>query len=140
MDRPAPGTVGADAAVDRDHLIRRRGRGIDPRTPGTTEERLDHYINPNAYSFAAPFTFGSAPRTDPRIRSPFRTAYDLALTKDEKVRGRMKAQIRLECLNCTNSPTFFVGGWGRLGVPSFGTITDQANYPRLLQVSARAYW
>jgi hypothetical protein len=113
--------------------------GVDPNTPGSTLDRLDHYINPDAYAYAAPFTFGTAPRTDPRIRSPFRTIYDLALTKDVKASGRVKGQLRLEWLNVTNSPTFF-GGNGFLGSPAFGTITDQANYPRLLQVSVRTHW
>jgi hypothetical protein len=113
--------------------------GTDPNTPGTTLDRLDHYINPDAYAFAAPFTFGTQPRTDPRIRSPFRSVYDLAVTKDVKVSDRLKGQLRLEWLNLTNSATFF-GGNGALGNPAFGTITEQASYPRLLQVTFRAMW
>src|SRR5262249_33727690 len=99
--------------------------GIDPNTRGSTLDRLDHYVTPDAYSYAAPFTFGTAPRTDPRIRSPFRSTYDLAFTKDVKVSGRLKGQLRLEWLNFTNSPTF-LGLNGQLGSPGFGTIIDQA--------------
>jgi hypothetical protein len=126
---------GSFSGVQRPNLT-----GVDPQTPGTTEERLDHYINPNAYAYADPFTFGNAPRTDPRIRSPFRTIYDIALDRDVKIKGRLKAQLRLEWLNLTNSATFFGGGDGHLGNPSFGTITAQANYPRVLQATVRAYW
>jgi hypothetical protein len=114
--------------------------GIDPRTPGRTVDRLDHYIDPAAYAFAAPFTFGNAPRTDPRIRSPFRTNYDVSLAKTIRAAGRVKAQLRMEWLNLTNSPTFFGGGNGVFGSAAFGTITEQAGFPRLLQVTFRAFW
>jgi trimeric autotransporter adhesin len=113
--------------------------GADPRTSGSTEDRLDHYINPAAYAFAAPFTFGNAPRTDPRIRSPFRTNYDVALSKDTRTVRRVNTQLRVELLNLTNSPVFF-GGNGVFGSRAFGTITRQAGFPRLLQVTARASW
>jgi len=113
--------------------------GVDPRTPGGTEDRLDHFINPAAYTFAAPFTFGNAPRTDPRIRSPFRTNYDLALSKDTRTVRRVNTQVRVEFLNLTNAPVFF-GGNGVFGSRAFGTVTGQAGFPRLLQVTARASW
>jgi hypothetical protein len=114
--------------------------GVDPTTPGSTEDRLNQYINPAAYSFAAPFTFGNAPRTDPRILSPFRTNYDVAFTKDTAMRGRAKLQLRFEVLNLTNSPKFSEGGNGQLGRSVFGTITRQAGFPRLLQITLRAFW
>jgi hypothetical protein len=113
--------------------------GIDPNTSGSTEDRLDHYINEAAYAAAPPFTFGNAPRTDPRIRSPFRTNYDVAFAKDTRTAGRVKTQLRLEFLNLTNSPTFF-GGNGVFGSPAFGTITEQAGFPRLLQLTIRVFW
>jgi hypothetical protein len=114
--------------------------GLDPRTPGSTLDRLEQYIDPAAYAFAAPFTFGNAPRTDPRIRSPFRTNYDVALSKNIRAVSRVKGQVRLELLNLTNSPTFFEGGNGVFGSAAFGRITEQASYPRLLQVTFRAFW
>lgn len=114
--------------------------GVDPQTPGSTVDRLDNYINPDAYAFAAPFTFGNAPRTDQRIRSPFRTNYDVSISKDTKVAGRVKAQIRFELLNLTNSPFFADGGDGVFGSSAFGTITSVAGYPRLLQLTFRAFW
>jgi len=114
--------------------------GIDPNTPGSTEERLNHYINPAAYAFAAPFTFGNAPRTDPRIRSPFRTNYDLAVAKDTRTTGRTKIQLRFEVLNATNTPKFFEGGNGVFGSRGFGTINFQAGFPRLVQATVRVMW
>ncbi len=113
--------------------------GVDPNTPGSTETRLDHYINPAAYSFAAPFTFGDAPRTDPRIRSPFQTNYDLAVSKEIRTTGRVKPQVRVEILNLTNRPLFY-GPNTIFGSRAFGAITQQAGFSRLLQVTLRATW
>src|SRR5215813_3662148 len=44
--------------------------GQNPKTSGGTEDRLDRWFNPAAWSEAAPFTFGNAPRTDTRARTP----------------------------------------------------------------------
>jgi hypothetical protein len=50
-------------------------------------DRLDNYINPAAYVSAAPFTLGTAPRTDPRIRTPFRTNLDVTFAKRVTING-----------------------------------------------------
>ena len=113
--------------------------GIDPQTSGSTDDRLDRYINAAAYAAAPPFTFGDAPRTDPRIRSPFRTNYDVAFAKDTRTAGRMKTELRLEVLNLTNSPKF-LGPNGTFGSSTFGRITRQVGFPRLLQVTFRTLW
>ena len=107
--------------------------------PLSTEDRLNNYINPAAYAFAGPFTFGNAPRTDPRIRSPFRTNYDLAISKETKTVRRVRTQLRVELLNVTNAPSFYSGN-SVFGSPAFGTITTQAGFPRLLQLTLRALW
>jgi len=61
------------------------------------------------------------------------------LTKDTKAAGRMKAELRLEVLNLTNSPKF-LGPNGVFGSPTFGRITRQVGFPRLLQVTLRGSW
>jgi trimeric autotransporter adhesin len=114
--------------------------GADPVTPGDVIDRLNNYINPGAYQSAAPFTFGTGPRTDPRIRSPFRTNYDMVLAKTFGLGGPAKAQIRIEFLNATNNPKFQGGGDARLGRSTFGTITTQAGFPRTGQFLFRVSW
>jgi len=61
------------------------------------------------------------------------------LTKDTKAAGRMKAELRLEVLNLTNSSKF-LGPNGVFGSPTFGRITRQVGFPRLLQVTLRGSW
>jgi hypothetical protein len=114
--------------------------GSDPVTPGDVIDRLNNYINPDAYQAAAPFTFGTGPRTDPRIRSPFRTNYDVVFAKNVGLGGQLKAQIRFEILNATNNPKFQGGGDARLGRSTFGTITTQAGFPRTGQFMFRLTW
>jgi hypothetical protein len=127
--------TGSFSGVQRPHWT-----GVDPITPGSTIDRLNNYINPAAYEAALPFTFGTGPRTDPRIRTPFRTNYDVVLAKTLNLGSSLKAQIRLEMLNATNNPKFVGGGDARFGRSSFGTITQQAGFPRTTQFLVRLFW
>ncbi len=111
----------------------------DPVTEGSTVDRLNGYINPAAYTQAAPFTFGNAPRADIRIRSPFRTNYDMVLAKSLPVSGSMRAQIRFEALNATNNPKFQPPGRQTNGT-GFGVISAQAGFPRTIQILFRLSW
>jgi hypothetical protein len=113
--------------------------GVDPTTAGSTIDRLDQYINPAAYSLAPAFTFGTAPRTDPRILCPSRINFDLAISKDVSVVGRLKAEFRVEILNLTNTP-HFIGVESRFGLASFGKFTQQSGLMRVLQLMLRLKW
>ena len=113
--------------------------GSDPQTSGSTIDRLDQYIDPAAYSLAPAFTFGTGARTDDRVRTPFRTNYDIAFSKSTPVAGRVTADFRIELLNATNNPKF-VGPETRLGTAQFGTITQQAGLMRTTQLLVRLRW
>jgi hypothetical protein len=123
--------TGSFGGVERPNLT-----GSNPVTTGDTLGRLGSYINPGAYSLAAPFTFGTAPRTDPNLRIPARTNYDLVIMKSVPLRGSARAQFRVEMLNATNSPKF-IGPASRFGVATFGTITTQAGFSRTTQFMVR---
>jgi hypothetical protein len=114
--------------------------GVDPNTQGSTLDRLNNYINPAAYSAAPPFTFGNAPRTDPRISSPFRTNYDMALSKSVKVGATAKVELKIEVMNATNNPKWLNGPGNAFGSPTFGVITSQAGFPRTTQATLRFNW
>jgi trimeric autotransporter adhesin len=113
--------------------------GSDPQTSGSTIDRLDQYIDAAAYSLAPAFTFGTGARTDDRVRTPFRTNYDIAFSKSTPVAGRVTADFRIELLNATNNPKF-VGPETRLGTAQFGTITQQAGLMRTTQLLVRLRW
>jgi hypothetical protein len=111
----------------------------DSSTPGNTIDRLGNYIDPAAYALAPAFTFGTGPRTDDRVRTPFRTNYDVSLSKRIPVAGPVSADFRVEVLNATNTPKF-VGPETRLGSTTFGRITQQAGLMRLTQLMLRLKW
>ena len=113
--------------------------GIDPVTSGSAIDRLNNYIDPAAYVAAAPFTFGTAPRADTRIRSPFRINYDMVLARSVPFSQSKRAQIRLEALNATNNPKFQAGG-RQINNANFGTISSQAGFPRTIQILVRFTW
>jgi hypothetical protein len=112
----------------------------DPNTSGDTRQRLDNYIDPAAYAGAAPFTFGNAPRTDPRIRTPFRSNWDITIAKRVPISGRFSGQLRVEMLNAFNQLRFASGPEARVGNPSFGRITAQGGLTRQTQLTFRLAW
>jgi hypothetical protein len=111
--------------------------GTDPTTTGGREDRFDNWINPAAYSLAAPYTYGTAPRTDPRVRTPDRNNADVVISKDFRLTsGGTRAQLRFEFLNINNHVKTN-GPEQRLGLSSFGQITAQAGFMRITQVTFR---
>lgn len=109
--------------------------GVWPVTSGSTDDRINGWINPAAFSQAAQFTFGNTSRFLD-IRGPGLFNWDLSLFKTYSIRERLKAQFRAEALNATNTVYF--------GTPNttftsatFGAITSQINNPRLVQLGVR---
>jgi hypothetical protein len=96
------------------------------------------WLNPAAWSQAAAFTFGSAPRSDTRARTPIRRNWDLAIQKSQTITGR-RVSLRAELINIFNFADFR-GPSVAFGDPSFGQIREAAGFPRMLQVTARVDW
>jgi hypothetical protein len=110
--------------------------GQDPKTSGSTEDRLDKWFNPAAWSEAAPFTFGNAPRTDTRVRTPIKKNWDIAFQKNQRLSERFTLQLRAEIINAFNDANF-LGPATLFGRSDFGRITQVGGFPRLLQWMAR---
>ncbi len=112
--------------------------GVDPATPGSVSKRIDGYLNPAAFSAAAPNTFGNAPRTI-GIRSPSTQNWDLSMLKNTMIVEGFTAQFRFEAINAFNTPVFRAPNT-QFGNPNFGRITSQANFARVMQLSVRLLW
>jgi hypothetical protein len=112
--------------------------GTSPETSGNLESRLDGYINALAFSLAPAYTFGNVSRTIP-YRGPGTANWDMSLFKTFKIRERLSAQFRAEALNAFNTPQFR-GPNTAFGNSNFGKITQQANFPRYLQLGGRIYF
>ena len=65
--------------------------------------------------------------------------WDISLFKTFSVTERFKAQFRAEALNAMNTPMFRapLTAWGNA---SFGRITSQANFNRMMQLGLRVYF
>jgi hypothetical protein len=110
--------------------------GTDPVTSGSTEDRVDNYINPAAFSNVAPFTFGDSPHTLGDLRSPTLFNWDVSLEKTTALGAGANLILRLEWVNFFNQPnwefprTIF-------GQADFGRLTGQGGFPRTFQFLAK---
>ncbi|MCU1262169.1 MAG: TonB-dependent receptor, partial [Bryobacterales bacterium] len=112
--------------------------GVSPSVSGSVESRINQYINPAAFSAAPQFTFGNVARTS-NYRGPGMKNWDASLFKKFEIYERVKGEFRFETLNTFNSPQFSNPGT-QFGSSSFGKITYQANFPRLVQLGVRFYY
>lgn len=113
----------------------------DPRMPGSVEDRLNNYLNVNAFSRPAADTFGTMPRTLPNYRSPGIRNADAALFKNVTLTESKYIQLRLEGFNVTNTPTFATPHM-TYGATNFGVIDTYASGrgPREMQAAVKFYF
>jgi len=109
--------------------------GADPATSGSTDSRINGWLNPAAFSAAPEFTFGNTSRFL-NVRGPGLFNWDLSLFKTFAIKERLKAQFRAEALNATNT-VYFGNPATSISSSTFGVITSQINNPRLLQLGVR---
>ncbi len=102
---------------------------------GSVESRLRNYINPAAFSSAPAFTYGNLSRTIP-YRGPGMKNWDSSIFKNFAVTERFNAEFRAEALNTFNSPQF-ANPNTRFENSAFGTISNQVNFSRLIQLGVR---
>jgi hypothetical protein len=109
------------------------------------------YLKVSAFSAAAPYTYGNAPRSLP-CQGPGSNNSDISINKNFKITERVNAQFRAEALNAFNTPQFgnpaltlVVTGNGATGIPTvnsgnsqtLGNVTSQINYSRIIQLGGR---
>ena len=118
--------------------------GVNPQLTTDLSSSYDascgciRWLNPAAWSPAAPFTFGNAPRTDGRVRTPPRRNVDLALQRLLPLTGRT-VSVRAELINVFNFVDY-LGPDIAFGNATFGQIRSAAGFPRMLQLSLQAKW
>ena len=116
-------------------LQRPNATGIAPATTGSTDARINEWINPAAFSSVGEFAFGNTSRFL-TLRGPGLFNWDASLFKSFLIKERIKAQFRFEALNATNTVEF-ANPNTTLTNSSFGLITSQVNHPRFLQLGIR---
>jgi hypothetical protein len=110
------------------------------RTPVSMSQfdpATDRYLNINAFSQPAPFTFGDAPPVLPDVRTPFSLNEDFSVFRSVYLREAVYVQFRAEFYNIFNR-VVFSGPAADFNNPStFGVIGSQANTPRVIQFAAK---
>jgi len=105
---------------------------------GSLEDRLNNWINLNAFSAAPAFTFGNAPRTLPNLRTPGQRNVDLSVQKLQAIGGR-SISVRADVLNLFDNP-LFTTLQSQFGTPTFGQLTAVGGYARSVQFQVRFGW
>ena len=103
--------------------------GVNPQISNATP-RL--WFNTSVFSTPPAYTFGSAPRTFGGTRSDATQQVDLSLHKNTSLTERLTLQFRAEAFNLTNTPVFSPPNT-TYGAAGFGTVSSQANQPRIVQ-------
>lgn len=119
--------------------------GVELKTQGGYEDRLASthhraatWINPAAFAPAAPYTFGTAPRTITDVRTPSQRVVDISIAKTTSFGRRYAAQLKVEVFNLFNRVAVRAfPGANMVGTPAFGRITNQAGFMRMAQVTLR---
>ena len=109
---------------------------VSAGTSGSTDSRLSDWLNPAAFSVAPALTFGDTSRFL-NVEGPGLFNIDFSVFKSFSIHERIKAQFRAEALNATNTPLFGNPGTTLTSPSTFGVITSQINYPRLVQLGLR---
>jgi hypothetical protein len=112
--------------------------GVSAATAGSLEDRVGGYLNPAAFSTAARGTFGNLARTL-NLRGPGQANWDVSIFKSFSIRERLKGQFRAEALNAFNTPMFAAPNVS-FGSGSFGRITSQVNFARMMQLGIRMFF
>jgi hypothetical protein len=124
--------------VQRPNLV----PGADLSTPGSFEDRLssaDHpsatWWNTAAFTPAAAFTFGNAPRTITDLRTPVQANVDGVFIKNLRF-GTKSGQIKIEMLNLLDRVNVRANR-NSINASNFGQIGVQAGFMRITQIMFR---
>jgi hypothetical protein len=117
--------------------------GSEIETSANREDRLSYtgadpglWLNSAAYSNPGLFALGNSPRVNGDARTPHRNNWDFVAQKDFRMGSQMRAQIKLEVLNITNTVKT-VGPTTTFGSAAFGQITAQRGFMRMTQMMFR---
>ena len=118
--------------------------GQSAKKTGPAQGRLNEWFDTSVFSEAAPFTFGNVSRTLPDVRTHGINNWDLAIFKNTKFgpEERFGVQFRTEFFNLANRTQFGYPNQSCCRPPfgsntSFGVVSSQANFPRLVQFALR---
>ncbi len=110
--------------------------GISAQSTGSIDSRINDWLNLAAFTPAAAYTFGNvSPRLN--VYSPPLFNIDASIYKTVTIKEFYKFQFRAEALNLTNTVLFASPSTSISSPGTFGVITSQTNFPRLIRLGVR---
>ena len=106
--------------------------------PKLDNPAIERWLNPDAFEIIPAFTFGNAPRNLPSTRTDSLFMWDFSVLKNVAVTERVRAQLRGEFFNFTNTPTFGNPNANRSSA-GFGIVSGLATNvdPRRVQLALK---
>jgi hypothetical protein len=104
--------------------------------PGIDNPTAANWFDTSVFSTPAAYTFGNAPRTFNGARSDWTRQADVSLHKNTHVAENLVLQIRADAFNISNTVVFSPPNTS-FGSNAFGTVSSQANQPRVLQLALK---
>lgn len=108
-----------------------RGSSFDPGK--------DHFLKPASEFPTQTIGFGNATRYNPKVRGFWNKSENLSLSKSFPITESVKLDFRGEAFNLLNRVIFGTGNLN-LNSLSFGTVSNQVNQARTMQVALKIYW
>jgi hypothetical protein len=103
--------------------------------PTISNPTVDQWFNIAAFVAQPINTIGNAPRNV--LHGPPQRRVDLSLFKDVGLSATAKLQLRIECYNVTDTPSF-ANPAAALGAAGFGSVTSIGNsIPRQMQFAVK---
>ena len=99
------------------------------------QQSIDRWFDTTAFAAAPPYTLPNGSRTEPNLRNPGMSTFDLGLSRSQKIRERVNLQFRAEFFNAFNTPQFDAPT-GSLTSVNFGKIVS-ASGARNIQLGLR---
>lgn len=103
---------------------------------GRFDPAKDRYLNVNAFSRPADFTYGNAPSVLPNARDFALFNEDFSIMKRTQITETTNLEFRCEMFNTFNRVRFSTPDFNLLS-PGFGTVGGQANAPRVIQFAMK---
>lgn len=110
--------------------------GVSALSTGTVDQRIYDWMNIAAFTQTPAFSFGNVNPTL-NVYSPGVFNFDMSMFKTVTIKEHYKVQFRAEALNVTNTVLFGNPSTNISSPASFGLITSQTNFPRLISLGAR---
>jgi hypothetical protein len=110
--------------------------GLPAATSGPVDSRLNSWVSAAAFTVTPAYSFGNVSPRIP-VYAPSLFNIDASVHKTVTFKEYYHVQFRGEALNLTNTALFAAPTLNVSTPGTFGTITSQTNFPRLIQLSVR---